>query len=447
VIDNNVITKTYYGVSINGISGGVNYNGQITNNIIGSATDAEAVAYRPVVITYADNMLISNNELKGAPAGVSTYYQCGVYVGTGSTNTKIKKNIIHDFYYTGTSGYGNYGIWYASDASTVTQIHNNVIYNIKADGDQSAINYNPIGIYVSAGGNLQIYYNSIYLSGSTLGSSYSGQSIGVGIASGITLVNLRNNIIQNSMTTAAGTGVNKTYAVYCLSPNTAFTAINNNDYFVNGINPQIGYLAGDFATLAAWKGATGQDIASINADPLYTSTSNLTLSTSPASPAIGFAIPLSGIVDDDILSNLRSLSFPTIGAYEYTAVVPTVFNVSGSGEYCQGSSGLTVTLSGSETGVNYQLMKDNVNLGDVVAGTGETLSWIDLLAGTYTVKASMAANGLSIMMNGNAVITETIPLPVSVSISASANPVFEGTAVTLQLFLKIQVQIRFTTGL
>ena len=218
--------------------------------------------------------------------------------------------------------------------------------------------------------------------------------------------------------------------LFIVFPNTAFTAINNNDYFVNGINPQIGYLAGDFATLAAWKGATGQDIASINADPLYTSTSNLTLSTSPASPAIGFAIPLSGIVDDDILSNLRSLSFPTIGAYEYTAVVPTVFNVSGSGEYCQGSSGLTVTLSGSETGVNYQLMKDNVNLGDVVAGTGETLSWIDLLAGTYTVKASMAANGLSIMMNGNAVITETIPLPVSVSISASANPVFEGTAVT-----------------
>jgi hypothetical protein len=430
VIDNNVITKTYYGVNVNGVSGGVNYNGQITNNIIGSATDAEAVAYRAVAITYSDNMLISNNELKGAPAGVSTYYQCGVYVGTGSTNTKIKKNIIHDFYYTGTSGYGNYGIWYASDASTVTQIHNNVIYNIKADGDQSAINYNPIGIYVSAGGNLQIYYNSIYLSGSTLGSSYSGQGIGVGIASGITLVNLRNNIIQNSMTTAAGTGANKTYAVYCLSPNTAFTAINNNDYFVNGINPQIGYLAGDFATLAAWRGATGQDMASINADPLYTSTSNLTLSTSPASPAIGFATPLSGIVNDDILGNLRSLSFPTMGAYEYTAVVPTVFNVSGSGAYCQGSSGLTVTLNGSETGVNYQLMKDNANLGNVVTGTGEALNWIDLLAGTYTVKASMAANGLSIMMNGNAVITETIPLPVSVVITASVDTLCAGTNIT-----------------
>ena len=91
VIDNNVITKTYYGVNVNGVSGGVNYNNQITNNIIGSATDVEAVAYRAVAITYSDNMLISNNELKGAPAGASAYYQCGVYVGTGSTNTKIKR--------------------------------------------------------------------------------------------------------------------------------------------------------------------------------------------------------------------------------------------------------------------------------------------------------------------------------------------------------------------
>ena len=39
------------------------------------------------------------------------------------------------------------------------------------------------------------------------------------------------------------------------------------------------------------------------------------------------------------------------------SALPQIYNITGSGSYCVGSGGLTVNLSGSQTGVNYQLKK------------------------------------------------------------------------------------------
>jgi hypothetical protein len=110
------------------------------------------------------------------------------------------------------------------------------------------------------------------------------------------------------------------------------------------------------------------------------------------------------------------------------STAPTVYNVSGSGSYCQGGSGLTVTLSGSEIGVNYQLFKDLVASGAVVPGTGVALTWTNQTAGSYTV---VGTNGgmVSSDMNGAAVITETANVPVSVALAAAANNVCTGTSV------------------
>lgn len=103
------------------------------------------------------------------------------------------------------------------------------------------------------------------------------------------------------------------------------------------------------------------------------------------------------------------------------------YNVSGSGSYCQGTSGLTVGLNGSQIGVNYQLKKNGTNDGSVVAGTGSTLNWNNLTAGTYTIDAIHGTSNF--VMNGNAVITETAPAPVSVSVLADNTTVNAGTTV------------------
>jgi len=127
------------------------------------------------------------------------------------------------------------------------------------------------------------------------------------------------------------------------------------------------------------------------------------------------------------------INFKTAGtvpqAYVITSPpIPEVFDVSGSGSYCAGEPGLTVTLSGSQTGVNYQLKKNDINEEGLAPGTGSSIYWPGMRAGTYTVGAT---NGYySVSMNGSAIITETIPLPVSVSIIRDTNDVCEETTVT-----------------
>src|SRR5450759_4305069 len=75
--------------------------------------------------------------------------------------------------------------------------------------------------------------------------------------------------------------------------------------------------------------------------------------------------------------------------------VPTVYTVSGSGAYCQGSAGLTVTLFDSDNGINYQyqLYKNGVVDGVSVPGTGNPLTWPNKTAGTYSVIDTNTTNG------------------------------------------------------
>lgn len=108
---------------------------------------------------------------------------------------------------------------------------------------------------------------------------------------------------------------------------------------------------------------------------------------------------------------------------------PAAYNVTGSGNYCQGGAGLEVGLDGSETGVTYTLYKNTVAQVPTVAGTGAAISFGLQTAGTYTVEGTNAS-GTS-PMSGSAVVAETPAVPVSVSITANPGTnVNTGTSVT-----------------
>ena len=115
----------------------------VSGNIIGDAT--KPVTLGGISGSYVDNLTITGNEIFGQAAGNTNTSQYGVTLGASSTNCKIRKNNIHDFYYTGTSGYGCFGIRYNGDATTVTEISNNFIHNIKSDGDASSLTFTPAG--------------------------------------------------------------------------------------------------------------------------------------------------------------------------------------------------------------------------------------------------------------------------------------------------------------
>ncbi len=91
--------------------------------------------------------------------------------------------------------------------------------------------------------------------------------------------------------------------------------------------------------------------------------------------------------------------------------LPTIFNTTGGGGYCAGGSGVTVGLSNSQSGINYQLQIGGVNKGSPVAGSGAAISFgPQTAAGNYTVVATNASTGCTVAMNGSVTVTIN-PLP------------------------------------
>jgi len=108
--------------------------------------------------------------------------------------------------------------------------------------------------------------------------------------------------------------------------------------------------------------------------------------------------------------------------------LPTAFNITGSGSYCDNAAGVPVCLSGSETGVSYQLDSNNTNIGSPVAGTGSSICFGNQPSGTYTVVATNTTTSCVNTMNGTAKIS-IFPIPL-----ANAGPdvsICEGSQTTL----------------
>ncbi|HRY32030.1 MAG TPA: dockerin type I repeat-containing protein [Bacteroidales bacterium] len=94
-----------------------------------------------------------------------------------------------------------------------------------------------------------------------------------------------------------------------------------------------------------------------------------------------------------------------------TASPPMVFDLSEGGGFCPGSPGLALCLYGSQAGILYQLFRDSLECLPPFTGTGDTLCWPDLPAGSYTVAATDPVTGLTSTMNGNpGIIAFTAPM-------------------------------------
>ena len=83
---------------------------------------------------------------------------------------------------------------------------------------------------------------------------------------------------------------------------------------------------------------------------------------------------------------------------------PSIYNVTGGGEFCAGGIGLSVGLSNSEIGVSYQLKRNGNNISTPINGTGSAIDFgLQTSAGTYTVIGTLS--GQDETMNGAVSIT------------------------------------------
>jgi PKD repeat protein len=111
---------------------------------------------------------------------------------------------------------------------------------------------------------------------------------------------------------------------------------------------------------------------------------------------------------------------------------PVAFNVTGGGVYCAiGGTGLPVSLSGSESGVNYTLWLNNAATTQVVTGNGSAITFGNqLLAGDYTIVASTTTGSCTNNMTGNATIAIDPQAPAIPGEPVGPSHVFTGAMPT-----------------
>jgi hypothetical protein len=129
----------------------------------------------------------------------------------------------------------------------------------------------------------------------------------------------------------------------------------------------------------------------------------------------------------ETLTNTTLVNIPVTYAYSLTAngctvtqnvtmtvnALPAVYNVTGGGNFCTGSTGVVTGLNGSQIGVNYQIFKAD-SLAGTMAGTGSPVLFpLQSAVGNYTVFATNATTGCVNNMSGSAtIVTAAVPTPV-----------------------------------
>ncbi len=132
-------------------------------------------------------------------------------------------------------------------------------------------------------------------------------------------------------------------------------------------------------------------------------------------------------------TNATTSCFSTMAGSAAIYNLPGLFTVSGSGSYCPGGTGVTVTLSGSALGINYQLQIGGVNYGALFNGTGSSLIWTNLTTvGSYTVVASVAGASCNQTMTGAASVSIN-PVPTAYQVGGGGSTCVSGASLNITL--------------
>lgn len=345
---NNKIYKCYIGIALLAYTTNLNVNNVISGNLIGSTAYNSDIIGKAGIYSQIQNYCeISNNEIMfiGGPRGVYGFgtdiigiaaeklsWDNNSVTGNSGKNYKILNNKIHDIKME--EGFSAAGMIVASSSlltPTNNVIANNEIYNVICNGNTAR---QLVGIGKISGTNDKIVYNSIYLTGDAdpPGTASAIDTTGGGIIVRASSTNDSAILVANNsiyIDIKQNRDSIRTRSKYCIiTPVSGYNwgtgGILNNNYYFPAANTKMktggtGVAAAitAYSTLANWQTAysPGQDIFSIQSNPAYAFNSSNYLIPLTSSPLKISAAPLSSITTD-ILGNTRSITKPTIGAYE-----------------------------------------------------------------------------------------------------------------------------------
>lgn len=408
----NDLDNVKQGVYINGGST-VTTNTIVKNNDLGATIDESIICPATFMnaagFTYTENYIY--NLYRNTTAGA--LISAGVYVGGNSYNGTISRNQMRNFTKTVTESYTFGGVVLAStnNASNIL-VANNFIANVSAPNNGSTY-LNGHGISISGGGGYKIYHNSV-----VLGTSQTGTGVGFSAAFyvyGATNVDARNNIFVNNQT-------NTTTRRCAVLVDGNISMVSNLDYNDLYSTDKIGYT-GDNAnwsdnpayqtSLNGWKSTTGKDVHSISYNPVFTSATDLHITSATGNDVLKAGTFLSAVTKD-IDAQVRSTTTPAIGADEFgTVAFPT--GGSTAGIYCDSST----TWNGTAWSNG-----EPVAGKDVIFTGNKTIS-----GGTFYACSVYVLNGATVEFNGNAnaIVTH------SVNVQTTGNLTFRSGSNLLQV--------------
>lgn len=351
----NRITRCRYGIVTRGAAANLNQTVQVLDNIVGpTAFGTDHIGKVGIFLQGDNNGVVRGNTVQFVGGQVANTTagadRMGIALGSESWSTTastfaganytVTRNLIHDIIDERT--FSAMGVNVATTnggAATNNLVCSNMIYHVRGNGTAGDAT---IGIGLQGGSHTDhVVYNSLRLTGDVDPGTASATSMwGSGIRIQTTAVvnpTIKNNAIYidlSSSSTAAA-------RYYCISgPINSYAfgtgSQNNNDYFFNTGNAQCltgglgtvsgSALAAQFATLANWQAAytAPQDANSIQADPGYTSATDLHSTLSASLDNVGS--PVGCAIDFD--NEARHSTTPDIGADEFTPL--GCFNPQGS---------------------------------------------------------------------------------------------------------------------
>jgi hypothetical protein len=427
-IANNTTIDSQYGIVVAGST--VAQTGtSITGNTIGSATPADYIGLIGLFVSNLNGATVSNNNIFNIITGLLN--PMGINIQGGVINSTFNANRIDAIRYTGTGGYGGKGINInTGNAASNLTLSNNMISNIGGDGWSAFESDAIVGIRVlGTSGGLNIFHNTVNLSGSFAGNTSGTLSAAMYFSSGASALNVRNNIFRTSLDNTAIT-TDKTYAIYTAGANTAFTSISHNNYVVSGTPGVLGFLSADQTTLPLLTTAFGQNTGSVSIAPVFVSATDLHLDLGSNATLDNLGTPLAAVTTD-FDGATRSGTTPDMGADEFTTLDCTNQTLtagtitSAISSFCTSTTGTTVSATGYTIGVGttYQ-WEISTNGGSSFTPSGTALTtYANLstgaLSATTQYRLAVSCNGGSPELSNVVTITRNIPAVTTVSPNTS----------------------------
>ncbi len=411
-------TGTYYCLYTNYLGEGTTTSGSnIFNNKVSNITTNGTIyglyLGAQVSANYPGSMYTNTLNNVTSNGAASTIYAS--YIQSGGSGVNFFKNKIYDVTQNGATG-SLYGMYLTSSPSS--NIYNNLVGSISTPSSTGVNRLN--GVY-SAAGNNNLYFNSVYLSGTSTGANFGSNAIYAATTSTVKLIN---NIFVNNCT-PTGTEFAVAYRRSSTTLSTYAPSSNNNLFYAgtpsasnliyhDGTTPQ--------QTLANYQATvTPLDNLSVTENPTFVST----VGSNPNFLNINAATPtqiesggttISGITTDYI-NTVRNPSTPDIGAWEGT-FTPSVI--------CSGSPNAGISAISTPTGcpnLAFTLSNSGQSTGAGISyqwqsGPTATGPWTNIIGAngsTYTLTSAVNSFFQLIVTCANSALSATTT-PVSFTV-------------------------------